>query len=368
MPEGCQRNRSRTYPPRSRRGAVLIYAMFLMIIMLAMVSLAVDYGHVQLVETQLQRDADASARGTLQIYCATDQSNAIYWGGQMATNTYNPVDANSGISDTITLTWGYWTPSNKTFSTTSGTMTAVKVVASRTAANGNAVPLVFPLLAGLALVHESCDVSATSIAMLTPATTATVTVPGTSDLWLAEMPHGSTASDNDTAPAQSPPLAMNVTAGAAITFTDISGSVSHYSGGSNDPASGEPSYVIDHNFDTPDGEPAVQNKIGDIYSPMDSLLGVFLTSSAPNTRTAPTVVRNYSTSAAENANNYTDIQLQQPFYIGTGQTSGRVTQTFLVPQGATELYLGTMDGHQWANNGGSFTVTVTQQPIIQLVQ
>src|ERR1700720_24062 len=42
---------------------------------------------------------------------------------------------------------------------------------------------------------------------------------------------------------------------------------------------------------------------------------------------------------------------------GTG--SGSI-QNFIIPTGATRLFLGTMDGYGWYNNIGSFGVTVTQ--------
>ncbi|HEY3242752.1 MAG TPA: hypothetical protein VGM03_05305 [Phycisphaerae bacterium] len=44
--------------------------------------------------------------------------------------------------------------------------------------------------------------------------------------------------------------------------------------------------------------------------------------------------------------------LRQPFFIGDGLTgtgSGAVQQ-FLVPDGATRLFLGTIDGCEWSNN------------------
>jgi hypothetical protein len=52
--------------------------------------------------------------------------------------------------------------------------------------------------------------------------------------------------------------------------------------------------------------------------------------------------------------------LKQAFFIGgglTGTGSGAV-QTFVVPVGATRLFLGTSDGVGWFNNSGSFSVTV----------
>jgi hypothetical protein len=39
-----------------------------------------------------------------------------------------------------------------------------------------------------------------------------------------------------------------------------------------------------------------------------------------------------------------------------------------VPEGATRLFLGTMDGHEWANNLGQFTITVHVPGGITLVK
>jgi hypothetical protein len=35
----------------------------------------------------------------------------------------------------------------------------------------------------------------------------------------------------------------------------------------------------------------------------------------------------------------------------------------VVPNNATRLFLGTMDGHEWSNNVGSFQATITQYSI-----
>ena len=49
--------------------------------------------------------------------------------------------------------------------------------------------------------------------------------------------------------------------------------------------------------------------------------------------------------------------------MGTGTGTG-TTQTFIVPAGATRLFLGTSDGFGWFNNSGSFAVTVTAGGVI----
>ena len=101
--------------------------------------------------------------------------------------------------------------------------------------------------------------------------------------------------------------------------------------------------------------------------PINALLGVFLDANQPSLTAAP-ATRDYTSSTSRDQSSYTDILLKQPFYIGDGQTSGGATQTFLVPQGATRLYLGTMDGHEWSNNSGSIAATVTANQQIQLVE
>ena len=43
---------------------------------------------------------------------------------------------------------------------------------------------------------------------------------------------------------------------------------------------------------------------------------------------------------------------------GCLRTSGGIIQKFTVPAGATRLYVGSMDGQQWSDNAGGFSVTV----------
>lgn len=80
------------------------------------------------------------------------------------------------------------------------------------------------------------------------------------------------------------------------------------------------------------------------------LVGVFLDASLPGT--APT-----RRSVAPNAASITDILLGQVFFIGDGLTgtgSGSVQQ-FFVPDGATRLYLGFVDGGSFQGNPGAFS-------------
>ena len=355
-----------------RRGSVLIYAIFLMMMLLGVTSLAIDYGRMQAIKTQMQRSADLTARGVLQNYVS---GNAINWsnvsstlGPAMASNTYNPVDANSGVQPTVTCTWGSWDPTAQAFTAGgSGTYLAMQVSVARTAANGNAVPLMFSLFNGLSGVRASCDISATAIAYLTPNVTTTQTVPGKADLWLAGMPAGSTASYNDTAANAPPVFAINVTPGSTVTF-NATGMTSNTGSTGNIAPNG--SSTVTHMSGSPDGNNnGCQNGIQTVTAPLSSLLGVFLTNAAPNTVTPPAAGLSYATQASKDALTNNNMSVQQPFFIGTGQPSaGWATKPFTVPANATRLYMGILDTYENNNNPGSLSVTTTTLGQVYLVQ
>lgn len=176
------------------------------------------------------------------------------------------------------------------------------------------------------------------------------TVPGTSDPYLAGMPSGSTCCGGDVAPANSPVqvLSVPVTPGATMTFA-VTGSV--------DNAGGVPTLSPDGGgvFGTPSN-----NGISGATWPINALVGVFLDSSQPDTTAAPAGL-DFSSGGIGTSFATLSPALKQAFYIGDGLTgtgSGSV-QTFLVPAGATRLFLGTSDGFGWANNTGAFSVTAT---------
>lgn len=201
------------------------------------------------------------------------------------------------------------------------------------------------LIAGSGL--ESIRASETN----TNTISVTVNVPGTANPWLAGMPDGTIAGDGrDVAPDQSPVQIQNVpAAGAVFTFSAVGGVV-------NDaaqplyPAGGNMGWILAR-------EPGAENGIADLTAPIDALIGVFLDDNAPGNLTAPTPL-NFSSTTNRDFGVLSPV-LRQPFYVGTGKTSAGVVQEFNAPPGATRLFLGVMDGKQWSDNRGSFTVTVT---------
>jgi len=187
----------------------------------------------------------------------------------------------------------------------------------------------------------------------------TIIVPGTSDPWLAGMPDGSIdpaagGYPASTAPGQSPVLVsgISISPGAAYSFSG-SGATG------NDPIM--PQYGLDGNLnDIAPHAAGAQNGIAGLTAPVDALIGIFLGPGEPDLGVTPPALD--FTSSASRVYLTLYPALQQPFFIGDGLTSQAVIQQVVAPAGATRLYLGTMDGVDWSNNTGAFTVEVEVVP------
>jgi Flp pilus assembly protein TadG len=407
-----------------RRGVAIVYVVCIMAVMLGFCSLAVDFGRVQTAKTELRRAADAAARAAVVSYATTGNSTtAANAGSTMAAN--DKVDGQTANIPTSNIEIGTWDKTKGSSSAfTSGTpnpnntttYTAVQVTASQT------VPLLFGIIIG----KSSCTVHATSTAALVAVSApATSYVSAHGNPWLAGEPTGTLASvpdDNYTNNGSSKdhpwkydianpskvatsstvytdgskvsstdyssgepwgsPSVVNVTAGTILQVSVpqdsnnqatnsgflSGGSVSYYADGSNNG-----SYAI---YSNDAANPSLNQGsvttsgselgISNIAAPLNSMLGVFTDGGVPSTEGAAPAGKDFST---QTERDYASIepQLRQMIYVGTGQTSNGQQQTIIVPNGATKLYLGTMDGHEWSNNQGGYNATITQFNI-ELVQ
>lgn len=185
-----------------------------------------------------------------------------------------------------------------------------------------------------------------------------ISVPGTSNPWLAGMPAGSTADIGDVAPAQSPAevLGITLTPGGLLRFA-AAGTTDHCPGNACGAAGPEGDLI-----EGPTGHRAgAENGIANLFAPIDALIGVFLDASQPNLSAAPGGL-DFSALAARDFATLSPL-LKQPFFIGDGlRNDGVTTQFFVVPAGATRLFLGTMDGFEWNNNEGGLRVDVQRAP------
>jgi Flp pilus assembly protein TadG len=179
-----------------RRGVALFYVIAALAVMLGFCSLAVDFGRVQVAKTELRRATDAAARaGAASLNQGS--SNVITAAENIA--AANNVDGLPLVLTSSNITVGIWNTATRSFSTSGSAdnitnFNAVQIIASRSAANGNAIPLLF----GKILGSSSCDVNSTSVAAL-------ISIQGPQKLfvsahgnpWLAGAQAGTLGSVND---------------------------------------------------------------------------------------------------------------------------------------------------------------------------
>jgi hypothetical protein len=148
-----------------RRGATLLWAMVSMTALMALASLAVDYGRAQVAKNELRRAADAASRAGasyLGNISAVQAAAVEYAGDNQCLGQAVTLDTNADVE------FGDWDPSNRTFTVLTGTnrlsADSVRVTCRRIAARNTSVPLLFGWVVG----KPNIDVTAVSIAAVQP--------------------------------------------------------------------------------------------------------------------------------------------------------------------------------------------------------
>lgn len=346
----------------NRRGFSIAYALLLLIVLCGFASFAVDWGRVQLAKTQLRAGADAAARhGAMML--ATSPTAAV--NAAVAAAADNQVDGSTLVLEkNADIELGFWDTTTRKFSKYSGSnlkyANAVRVVARRTAARGNAIPTIFAQMLG----HKSADVTAESIAMLKPPTVIEHDVPATASPFLAGMPNGTVSSLNnphnspDYAPYQSPvKVNLSFKEGEALTFDNIDGMANndnHWTADFN--PDGNVSWLT-WNEDN-NGTKGPEHGKSNLYAPINALVGVFLTDEVPTNANAPESL-NFGLASQRN---FSELKpkIGQVFFIGDGKRDNGETQRFVAPKGATRFYVANWDGYEWNNNIGVRSTRITR--------
>jgi hypothetical protein len=154
------------YASPRRSAFVLVYAAIMMVALVAFASLAIDFGRVQTVKTQLLRAADASARAAAVSFLTSGVSAAQSTAVAMA--AANKADESSiTIDPNNDVDFGTWNSTLRTFSPLSGASrsaaNAIRVWCRRTSATGNPVRLSFAGVVGF----STMDVRASAISVAT---------------------------------------------------------------------------------------------------------------------------------------------------------------------------------------------------------
>lgn len=354
----------------NRRGVSMVYTSMMLVTLFAFSSLAVDMGRVQVAKTELRRAVDAAARygaTGLDLDAATAISRAT------VSIADNKVDGGSHTLVTAQdVRLGKWDTATRKFTVLTGSdrdnANAIEVTGRRLKSRGNAIPLTFARLLGI----DTCNINnVPATAMVIKSVKVDQYIPATANPFLAGMPKGSSASLNNPHnspdyagdgknPRQSPmQVNMGLFEGMKLNFDSISGDARH-----------------DPNLDyfAPDGELAdignntngSENGISDLVAPINALVGVFVSDDQPNKTSAPERL-DFSNSTSRDFNTL-QPKLKQLFFIGDGLTSKGETQQFVVPKGATRLYLATWDFFEWNNNAGSRNVKVYRPAQVVLVK
>jgi hypothetical protein len=178
-----------------------------------------------------------------------------------------------------------------------------------------------------------------------------VKVKGTANPYLAGQPAGTMCCRGDSVPAESPaPALNNLQAGETLSFS-TTGSVGNQRHLVAPSADGYTNMPLNMTADYGTGVSGPLN----VY--MSGLLGVFTNGTQPVDPAPPQL---------NSGVNFKTLSpgLNQIFWIGDGLTgtgTGR-KQKFIVPAGATTLFLGVADSYGWANNPGKIIVKIHAKP------
>jgi hypothetical protein len=382
------------FEARERRGSALIYVIVARAALIALCSLAVDLGRYEVAHSQGYNAAVSAARAGAAAMALSGSTAASVTTAATNTAINNSVDGQPITSGMVTVKFVKWDSATNT-GTNESTANYSKANAVKVFISYN-VPLVFAQVLGLskkALVEHSTAEVVTAV--------DTPYVVATGNPWLAGEPSGTQGSQPDpgfttthgtedhqykydiagtpgndtngaaasagtygsyepyTSPVQ---IAFTVTPGATITITNTSGTVSwdHDTTPFSDPTGNS---GANGTSDDAASNGVAEHGIADVTMPLGAMVGVFLGSGLPDDIATPPPPLNFGTQAERD---YVGLapQLQQPFYVGTGQTSSSQQQEIVVPANATRMFIGIMDGWEWSNNNGGFNATVTQTNIV----
>lgn len=374
-------NRRSTLIRFGRRGNVMLYVVVTLPVFLGFAGFAVDVGRLQLSKTEAQTCADAAARYAASgaANSSTPSTTAKACAAAIAAQSY--VDGGRPTINASEVILGTYNSTTKLF-TASSTGDCVQVTVRQILNRTGGVPLFMSIFRN---GNAAQQVTATAVARCT-VTTTTISPPASGNLWLSGMPDNTTTQNgrsddstvwdnNGTSTNQKQrPLVVDLTtvglsAGDTIKLEGLSGSASwqNWSSGTTNTADGDTTFLVANGATYPSSVPSTSNNgIANVRAPIGAVMGVFLTSNAPNLTSAPAGL-DFGTQAQRDYSSISPLT-KQVFFIGDGKTSTGETQTIVIPTGATKLYLGMMDAWQWNDNVGNFSTKLYGDTTVTLVK
>ncbi len=359
----------------------MLYVILALPVFLGFAGLAVDVGRMQLCKTEAQACADSAAR-----YAATGAANSstpttTAKACAAAIGAQYTVDGGSPTINAADVIVGTWNATTQVF-TTDSTGNCVKVTVRQTLNRTGGMPLFMSVFRN---GNAAFQVTAVAIAKCT-STTTTISPPASGNLWLSGMPdntqtmnnrpganwvwdNNGTSSNQKQRPLVVDLAGLGLTAGDTIKLEGLSGSASwqSWSSGTTNAADGDTTFLVANGATNPTSVPSTSlNGISNTRAPIGAVMGVFLSSAAPNLTSAPTGLDFGTTTQRDYAS--VSPLLKQTFFVGDGKRSTGETQSIVIPTGATKLYLGMMDAWQWNDNVGNFSTKLYGTNAITLVK
>lgn len=335
-------------------------------------ALAADFGRMTVAKSELQAATDAAARYAARTMRSQSGGTSAAAASAAAVFAESKIDGSAFTFDPNNdLTLGIWNAATRTFTpaTVANGANAVRISTKLVMGDAARPMSITPMFRGPVTVRAECIAQVSG-------ETASSYVSAKSNPWLAGMPNGSvsqnlrpdashvwdyagTGPNNASSPGMISLSPANIQAGQAVLFDSVTGTVAN--DGSTTPVNpdGNTGWIV--NLGTANGIgasnwPLSVNGVSNIKAPMSAMIAVFLNDNAPNSTSAPTAL-DFSTEASRD---FTSIspQLKQVFFVGNGRRSNGEAQQFIVPEGATRLFIGNMDAWQWNDNTGGFTATI----------
>lgn len=374
---------------------MLLLALVLITMLFALGTLTVDWGRVQLAESTLQLAVDAAARHAAN---SLDKDRSVE-ASVLAALSDHHVDNRPIPAEAVTIRYFHYdAAANTMVETEVMTANAVEVSVALRGENGLS-PLFLPSSTPVTIQAQA---TATAHAEL-----RRIDVPAKGNPWLAGMPPGTIA--NPLNPHGNPDYAgtvgssgsgspaglnLTVTPGNGLAFDSMEGGASYDKSLDLEDADGftntifsnryaagkvrlEDEHTIDYDGDgKPDhGSPSkwystnnhgIENGKSDLAAPATSVVGIFLGPDTPTPGDEPPQLV-FDTAAKRDFSELRP-QLSQPFFIGDGRDEAGDQQRFIVPEGATRLFIGVMDAYEWGNNQGGFTTVIKEYGKIQTIR
>ena len=350
--------RSRVVHRRNqRRGVLLIYAIILVPLLILIGLLAVDAGALLVANGELQECADDAARYAATGLREDDAKEAIKRVKNVLKD--HKIGGESPKYMDGDVEFGLWDPVTRSLKIlpegAENGATAVRVTVRLGSDSKNGVASLF----GGILGYDSYSVTASATATI--GEPINVTVPAKACPYLAGMPgpdgdipfeRRTSSTPSHTTVAQSAPaqVMIDLEPGQVLYFRDVEGSTGDAGTGIT--------YGLEGNLARPNIAQRAVNGFQTTKAPLNSLLGVFLGDQRPDQ--SPYVPGlDYSSSWLRERIEQ-DPQPKQIFFIGDGvRNSDQKLQRFIVPEGATRLYLGLSDElGWWWDNFGEYRSTV----------